>query len=101
MSIKPQKADDYQLQLLRNEAADLACFNRIYDSPDGKVFIKYLDKAMDETTTIEDKKDLSHLDRDARHDFLMSTRSKRQTLRAIRDLFINAKENQIEIMKEL
>jgi hypothetical protein len=96
-----QRVDEEQVKLLQQEDTQLASFQHIYESSDGKALIAYLDKAMEETTTIEDTKDLSALDRDARHDFLMATRSKRQTLRAIRKLLATAAEKRIELQKEL
>jgi len=93
--------DEEIVNQLRREAAEHDRWSVFASSDFGKHFVAFLDMAMDETVTEEDK--FNVYDKETHHILyhLAALRSKRQTLRAIKEKIIHAEEKKRELLKEL
>ena len=86
VSVDKQQRDEFTTTLRDWEAWD-----KLAQSDSGKFLIRWLDAAIEETMDTEDKTDVYKLDSQAREYFFSSVRSKRQTLKAIKDKLLKSK----------
>jgi hypothetical protein len=97
--------DDQTIKILQGEIADLDIWDRLNKSEYGKFLIRILDNSINQTLDEEDKKDIYSMDSNAREYFFSAVRSKRQTLKAIRDKLLNAESEKgwriVELQKIL
>ena len=98
---KPIKVDEQAIQETRNIAEEWDSWAKLASSPSGKFFIQWLDAAIEETLDNEDKTDIYKMDSQAREYFFASVRSKRQTLKAIKDKLVKAEQNRQQWAQEL
>ena len=84
--------DEESLNVLRDEIESLEKFESLCNSVHGKFLIDILDKAILETIDEEDKKNIYEMDMNARDIYFVSVRSKRQTMKALKDKLVNAKK---------
>ena len=85
-----QKVDKEEVIILRKEAHDWDMWDSLRKSPHGKFLLEWLDAAIEETLNHEDTKDIYSMDQQAREYFFASVRSKRQTLKALKDKLLKA-----------
>ncbi len=91
MPPRKKKATDEELQQeLRKQAVDWDKWDKLKKSEYGVFLLEQLDLAINETLDSEDKTDVYKMDSQAREYFFASVRSKRQTLKALKDKLLKA-----------
>lgn len=95
------KTDDESIREVRNIAEEWRSWAILANSASGKFFLSWLDVAIDETLDNEDKADIYKMDPQAREYFFASVRSKRQTLKAIKNKLVTAETERQRWAQEL
>lgn len=90
MARRKPKLDSEDFEALRQAANEWDTWDRLKKSEFGPFLLAWLDRAILETLDTEDRTDIYTMDQQAREYFFSSVRSKRQTLKAIRDKLVNA-----------
>lgn len=90
MTKRKPKLDENELTQLQNDALYWEKWDNLRKSAHGKFLISWLDLAIEETLNDEDTKDIYTMDQQGREYFFASVRSKRQTLKAIKNLLTKA-----------
>lgn len=104
--MKQKQIDEREFTKLREKLLILEKLSVFSGTEYGKFFVEFLEKEINECTTEEDKKNIYELDSSARDIFFVAVRSKRQTLKALRDKIANSPiefkrlSHEIELIKE-
>ena len=95
------KTDDETIKEVRTVAEEWQQWETLAKSSVGEFFLKWLNGAIEETLDNEDRTDIYKMDSQAREYFFASVRSKRQTLKAIKDKFVRSSEERQRWAHEL
>ncbi|OPZ47288.1 MAG: hypothetical protein BWY95_01567 [Bacteroidetes bacterium ADurb.BinA104] len=95
------KTDDETIKETRGIAEEWQQWETLSKSSSGKFFLNWLNAAIEETLDNEDRTDIYKMDAQAREYFFASVRSKRQTLKAIKDKLIKSSEERQRWASEL
>lgn len=87
---RKQKASEDDLKDLRAQALEWEKWEKLAKSEHGKFLINQLEIAIEETLNDEDTRNIYEMDNQAREYFFSSVRSKRQTLKALKDKLLKA-----------
>lgn len=100
---RPRKAqvDPIDVEELRNDVKLLEQFEADCKNEFGKRLLKLLDDSIDDTTKRFISDQLDTLDMNKAIFFLASCRSKLQTLIALKDKYLNAGKEKLELIEEL
>lgn len=90
MPRKKQTLDTVSLEQLKKDAYEWETWDKLAKSDVGQFLMKWIDSAIEETLDNEDRTDIYKMDSQAREYFFASVRSKRQTLKAIKEKMIKA-----------
>ncbi len=101
MTFYKKKDNSEVVNQLKKEIGDSSKWFELYQSTHGKFLMEFIDKVINETVVEEDRKDVYSMDADLREYFFASARSKRQTLRAIKDLMFKSAEEMDWRQKEI
>lgn len=80
---------------------ELDKWDRLKKSEHGDFIVSWLDQAIEETLEDEDRRDVYSMDSQSREYFFASVRSKRQTLKAIKDKLLKAEGEKAWRLQEL
>jgi len=95
------KTDEESIREIRVIAEEWQQWAFLAKSSSGKFLLTWLDMAIEETLDSEDKTDIYKMDSQAREYFFASVRSKRQTLKAIKNKLLTAETEQQRWAQEL
>jgi hypothetical protein len=94
-------SDEQEIKEVKSIAEEWQQWEMLAQSASGKFFLNWLNAAIEETLDHEDKADIYKMDAQAREYFFASVRSKRQTLKAIKDKLLRASEERQRWASEL
>ena len=99
---RPKKQIDIPtIEEIQKEINVWDLWDRLKKSEFGKFLINQIELAINETLDAEDKTDIYKMDSQGREYFFASVRSKRQTLKALRDKMLKAEEEKNWRIREL
>jgi hypothetical protein len=98
---KKKIVDEPTIEQFQKEAEIWNKWDELRKSHHGTFLLEQLDLAISETLDSEDKTDIYKIDQQAREYFFASVRSKRQTLKALKDKLLKAEEERSWRVREL
>lgn len=87
---RKQRVSEDDIKELQNQALEWERWENLAKSEHGKFLIGQLEIAIEETLNDEDTRNIYEMDKEARDYFFSSVRSKRQTLKALKDKLLKA-----------
>jgi len=98
---RKQRANEDDIKELQAQILEWEKWEKLAKSEHGKFLINQLDMAIEDTLNDEDTRNIYEMDVQAREYFFSSVRSKRQTLKALKDRLLKAEQEKSWRISEL